>query len=89
MATSTGSLSESTCASATNPFLAELLPALRQLDRLLEHAVAAARVAHGPEAAANPYRGLYIGREEVKRLLARQPGGLYCDGSGQRLGYDC
>ena len=70
----TGSLSESTYASATNSCLAELLPALQQLHRLLEHAVAAAQVAHGPEAAADPYRGLYIGREEVKRLLARPPG---------------
>jgi len=74
MATSTGSLSESIYASSTNSFLAELLPALQQLDRLLEHAVATAQVAHGPEAAADPYRGLYIGREEVKRLLARPPG---------------
>jgi AAA+ superfamily predicted ATPase len=74
MATSTGSLSESTYASVTNLALAELMSALQRLDRLIEHAVAAAQVAYGPEATADPYRGLYIGREEVKRLLARQPG---------------
>jgi AAA+ superfamily predicted ATPase len=74
MATSAGSSSESAYASATNSCLAGLLPALQQLDRLLEHAVTAAQVAYGAEAAADPYRGLYIGREEVKRLLARPPG---------------
>jgi SpoVK/Ycf46/Vps4 family AAA+-type ATPase len=73
-ATSTRWLSERTGSSATNSSLAELLPALQRLDRLLEQAVAAAQVAYGPEATAEPYRGLYIGREEVQRLLARQPG---------------
>jgi hypothetical protein len=74
MASSIGPSSESTYASATNLCLAELLPALQRLDRLLGHAVAAAQVAHGAEAAANPYCGLYIGREEVQQLLARQLG---------------
>ena len=73
-ATSTRWLSERIRSSATNSSLAELLPALQRLDRLLEQAVAAAQVAYGPEATAEPYRGLYIGREEVQRLLARQPG---------------
>ena len=74
MATSTGSLSESTYASVTNSSLAELLPALQRLDRLIEHAVTTARVAYGPETTTDPYRGLYIGQKEVEQLLARQPG---------------
>jgi hypothetical protein len=61
-------------ASVTNSSFAELLPALQRLDRLIEQAVTAARVAYGLEAAADPYRGLYIGQNEVERLLARQPG---------------
>jgi hypothetical protein len=69
MAISTRSLSESTYTGVINSCLAELLPALQRLDRLIEHAVAAAQEAYGLEAAADPYRGLYIGREEVKRLL--------------------
>ena len=74
MATSTESLSESTYTGATNSSLAELLPALQRLDRLIEQAVTAAQVAYGPEAAADRYRGLYINQNEVERLLARQPG---------------
>lgn len=54
--------------------LNDLLPALQRLDRLLEKAVAAAQEAYGPEAAGDPYRGLYITRDEVERLLARAPG---------------
>jgi hypothetical protein len=57
-----------------NSSLESLLPALHRLDRLLEHAVAAAQVAYGPEAAADHYRGLYISEAEVMRLLARKPG---------------
>jgi SpoVK/Ycf46/Vps4 family AAA+-type ATPase len=60
--------------SSGTPHLDELLQALRRLDRLLEQAVTAAQVAHGPEAAADPYRGLYISQKEVGRLLARPPG---------------
>jgi AAA+ superfamily predicted ATPase len=74
MATSKGSLSETTYASLTDSSLAELLPALRRLDRLIEHAVTAAQAAYGPEATTDSYRGLYIGQKEVERLLARQPG---------------
>ncbi len=54
--------------------LNELLPALQRLDRLLEEAVAAAQAVYGPEAAADPHRGLYIGDGEVAQLLARGPG---------------
>ena len=73
MATSARWLSDSTCSSTITSAVAELLPALQRLDRLIEQAVAAAQVAHGPEATADHYRGLYIGLEEVQRLLARQP----------------
>ena len=52
----------------------DLLPALQRLDGLLERAVVAAQGAHGPQAAADPYCGLYISQDEVFRLLARQPG---------------
>ena len=54
---------------------AELLPALERLDRLLERAVTAAEATFGPQAAADPFRGLYIRRDEAERLLARPPGG--------------
>ncbi|HJQ82468.1 MAG TPA: ATP-binding protein [Candidatus Binatia bacterium] len=53
---------------------AGLLPAMRRLDRLLARAVAAAEAAYGPAAAANAYRGLYLGHDDVERLLAREPG---------------
>ncbi len=46
----------------------------RRLDRLLERAVLAARVAYGPEAMADPFRGLHISPQDVERLLAREPG---------------
>jgi hypothetical protein len=48
-----------------------LAPALKRLDRLLARAVKAAQIAYGQGAAADPYRGLYIGPDEVDRLLAR------------------
>jgi AAA+ superfamily predicted ATPase len=64
------------------PYLGGLLPALRRLDSLLERAVAAAQTAYGPEAAADPYRGLHISPEEVARLLAREPGAPTLWGNG-------
>src|SRR5215470_13277875 len=73
MAISKRSLSTSTDASVTNLFISELLPALQRLDRLIEHAVTAAQITYGPEAATDPYRGLYISQKEVERLLTRQP----------------
>jgi hypothetical protein len=85
MVTSTKWLSESTYASATGPSLAELLAPLQQLNRLLEHAVAAAQVAHGPEAIADPYCGLHIGQEEVKRYYRATRGHPCCGQSGPRL----
>lgn len=60
--------------SAEGSYLDDLLPVLQRLDRLLERAVAAAQAAYGPQAAADPYRGLYINQDGVTRLLAREPG---------------
>jgi AAA+ superfamily predicted ATPase len=54
--------------------LAGLAPALARLDERLRAAVDAAATAYGPEAAADPHRGLYVGDDEVARLLARAPG---------------
>ena len=54
------------------PFV-DLLPALHRLDRLLERAIIAAEAAYGPTAASDPFRGLYIGRDQVERALARDP----------------
>src|ERR1700675_1281761 len=51
-----------------------LLPALHRLDHMLERAVAAAETAYGTQAATDPYRGLYITRDDVERLLIREPG---------------
>jgi hypothetical protein len=51
-----------------------LLPALRRLDALLARAVDAAAGVYGPEAGADPYRGLVIAPDEVTRLLRRGPG---------------
>lgn len=51
-----------------------LLTPLRRLDRVIENAVALAQAAYGPQAAADPYRGLYINRDEVRQLLDREPG---------------
>ena len=52
---------------------AELLPWLQWLDRTLEEAMKAARRAYGDEAAADPYRGLYITHAEFENLLALGP----------------
>jgi AAA+ superfamily predicted ATPase len=43
-------------------------------DKLLESAVAAAQIAYGSEAAADPYRGLHVTIEEMEQLLNREPG---------------
>src|SRR5262249_14993910 len=60
--------------SIDNPSIVGMLPALRRLDRLIERALNAAQAAYGPEAAADPFRGLHITPEEVERLLLREPG---------------
>jgi Winged helix domain, variant/ATPase family associated with various cellular activities (AAA) len=59
-----------------------LLPALQRLDALLARAVTAAEAAYGTTVGADPYRGLYIGPDDVARLLARPPGApLLADGA--------
>ncbi len=54
--------------------LADLLAALRRLDRLIRRALVAAEEAYGAESLADRFRGLHIGPEEVDRLLDRDPG---------------
>lgn len=51
-----------------------LLMALQQLDHLLSEAVSVAQIIYGPEAATDLYRGLYVDRGEVNRVLAREVG---------------
>jgi hypothetical protein len=51
-----------------------LLPALKRLDQLLERAIVQAQNIYGSEAANDAYRGLYINREEIDRLLHREAG---------------
>ena len=52
--------------------LERLLPALTRLDLMLEHAVQSMDAAGCAENAAG-FRGLYVGRDEVGRLLQRAP----------------
>ena len=59
---------------AVSAALRQLQPVLQRLDGLLQTAVAAAQSAYGTEAAADPFRGLYIGTGEAEKLLARKPG---------------
>jgi SpoVK/Ycf46/Vps4 family AAA+-type ATPase len=59
---------------ASNLSLGYLLHALKRLDLLIEQAVDTAQTVYGVEAATDAYRGLYISREEVERLLTREPG---------------
>ena len=59
---------------AIRPNFQELLPILQWLDRLVERAIAAAQIAYGSEAAADPYRGLHVTLEEMEQLLNREPG---------------
>jgi hypothetical protein len=51
-----------------------LVLALRRLDQRLKQAADVAHEAFGPDAAADPYRGLYINQGDVVRLLEREPG---------------
>jgi AAA+ superfamily predicted ATPase len=55
----------------SSPF-ERLLPALNRLDLMLERAVRTMDNAGGAEGAAG-FRGLYVGREEVGKLLQRKP----------------
>jgi hypothetical protein len=60
-------------ASGHGTVLASLLPALRRLDLLLERAVNTMQAQVGASAA-NSFHGLFISRDQVDRLLAREPG---------------
>jgi hypothetical protein len=51
-----------------------LRAALKRLDRLLSAALDRMHTAPGPEARPDAYRGLYISREDVERILATEPG---------------
>jgi hypothetical protein len=63
--------------------LAALLPSLQRLDILLERAVVTAAETYGPEAVADPFRGLHLDQRECERLLRRSPGTpTLCDGPG-------
>jgi AAA+ superfamily predicted ATPase len=53
---------------------ASLAPALERLDLLLERAVSAADLLFGATAAADPFRGLHVSRQDSERLLAYEPG---------------
>ncbi|HEY8057482.1 MAG TPA: hypothetical protein VID94_01960, partial [Acidimicrobiales bacterium] len=56
------------------PNRAALLASLAALDDVLARAVHLASVAYGAQPGADPYRGLYVGGDEVVRLLASPPG---------------
>lgn len=51
-----------------------LLASLRRLDTLLSLAAAQVPAVHGADAATDRFRGLYVGADQVARLLDRQPG---------------
>src|SRR5215470_3227699 len=57
---------------AVEPALSSLFPALARLDDLLAAAMARAATAYGPSAA-DPFRGLHISLDEIRRLLGREP----------------
>jgi len=58
-----------------SPSLCGLLDAFRRLDQRLEQAIAAAEQTFGA-LGSDPYRGLYITKDEVRQLLKREPGSL-------------
>lgn len=73
MAAASVQLHERETRAAGNTTLAALLPALQRLDRLLDAAVKSMQTTQGAGTLA-PFRGLFVDREQVDRLLARQPG---------------
>lgn len=52
----------------------DFLAVFQRLDQRLERAIAAAQIDYETDAAADPYRGLYIHREQIERELGREPG---------------
>ena len=51
-----------------------LFELLSHLDRRLARAVAVSQQQYGPEATADPFRGMHVSQSEVERLLTRQGG---------------
>ena len=70
---------------ASHPQDSPALFALRRLDALLQRAVAAAQASYGPEAATDPFRGLYVSQEQAARSLAGPPGEPLQDAYDQSL----
>lgn len=58
----------------TSSPLDELLPALQQLDQILDQAMATAQSIYGTEPGADAYRGLYVSQNDVEQSLARELG---------------
>ncbi|MEU6885650.1 ATP-binding protein [Streptomyces viridosporus] len=54
------------------------LLAFRRLDEFLGRAVESARGRYGPEASADPFRGLYVNAEQAERSMRRPPGEPLC-----------
>ncbi len=73
MATASIQLNEPENVAVSKGALAALLPALQRLDRLLDLAVKSMQATQGPATLA-PFRGLFVDRQEVNRLLSQQPG---------------
>jgi hypothetical protein len=66
-------MSEGVALRIEGPLVDGLLAMLRRLDRRLEPMVTGMQAA-SPEAAGDPYRGLYVSQAEVEQLLGRPPG---------------
>ncbi|MCM8598989.1 MAG: ATP-binding protein [Candidatus Accumulibacter sp.] len=69
----------------TEAALAELLPALQRIDRLLQAAVDVAQRVYGREAASDPYRGLYVADGDAGRLLGTALGQPLLQAAGAEL----
>jgi hypothetical protein len=70
---------------------ADAVSLLKRLDRLLERAVAEARAIHAQGSSLDPYRGLYVGHDEVDRLFLQETGAplfRYSGGAEQRAAAD-
>lgn len=57
----------------STPLSDDLVRVLERLDQLLARAFAAAQAVYESGTATDPYRGLYLSRSEMERLLARDP----------------
>ena len=61
---------------SSTPSLCGLFEAFQRLDHRLEQAIPAAEKVFGAPVGSEPYRGLYITRDEANRLLRQEPGSL-------------